>query len=108
MTNISKDLQPKLQLQKASPFEAGIAHILLIIVLLIGLVGGVYLVQRSELFKTKSKATASEILEAVEIRDANGNPLQCDTSTDPNLPTCTTTTKDISVTVKKSDALRSD
>ena len=54
--------------------EKGAAHILLIILLIIGLITAVYLVNNKKT-NIKSKASGS-IISAFEIKDANGNALQ--------------------------------
>ena len=64
--------------------------------LLIGLGVGVYLVQRQQTMK--SKASAGSFVNAFEIKDKDGNLIQCDSSTNP--PTCTTRTLDVTVKVK--------
>ncbi len=69
--------------------------------LIVGIGAGVYLVQRQQTFK--SKASAGNFVNAFEIKDANGNILTCDASTNP--PTCTTPTLDIQVRVKDANAL---
>lgn len=69
--------------------------IVVVFVLLIGIGVGVYLVQRQQTMK--SKAAAGSFVNAFEIKDKDGNLIQCDSSTNP--PTCTTKTLDISVKV---------
>lgn len=66
-----------------------------LLVLIAGVGAGVYLVQTQQILK--SKATTN-FVDAFEIKDANGNILTCDGSTNP--PTCTTSTLDIQVRVK--------
>lgn len=66
------------------------------LVLMVGLAGGVYLVQQQQ--RLKSKAAQQDFVDAFEIKDANGNPITCDKSVYP--PVCTTQTLDISVRVK--------
>ena len=78
-----------------------IAHLLLIIILAVGLVTGLYLVQHPQIFKPK--ASSSPILDAFEIKDADGNVLNCDGNTNP--PTCTTSTQDVTIRVKDLNAL---
>ncbi len=70
--------------------------IVVVFVLLIGLGVGVYLVQRQQTIK--SKASAGSFVNAFEIKDKDGNLIQCDSSTNP--PTCTTQTLDVTVKVK--------
>lgn len=70
--------------------------IIVIGMLIVGIGVGVYLVQRQQIIK--SKASAGNFVNAFEIKDKNGNTIQCDSSTNP--PTCSTNTLDISVRVK--------
>ncbi len=70
--------------------------IIVIFVLLVGLGVGVYLVQRQQTIK--SRASAGSFVNAFEIKDKDGNLIQCDSSTNP--PTCTTKTLDVTVQVK--------
>lgn len=69
--------------------------LIVISVLIVGLGAGIYLVQREQTIK--SRAAAENFVTAFEIKDANGNPVSCDSSTNP--PTCTTPTLDINVRV---------
>ncbi|OGE19358.1 hypothetical protein A3J19_04235 [Candidatus Daviesbacteria bacterium RIFCSPLOWO2_02_FULL_41_8] len=68
--------------------------IIVVLVLVVGLVVGIYLVQKQQTLK--SKATTS-FVNAFEIKDSNGNVITCDASTNP--PTCNTPTLDINVKV---------
>lgn len=70
--------------------------VVVVFVLLIGLGVGVYLVQRQQTMK--SKASAGSFVNAFEIKDKDGNLIQCDSSTSP--PTCITQTLDVTVKVK--------
>ncbi len=70
--------------------------VIVVLLLVVGMGEGVYLVQRQQIIK--SKASAGSFVNAFEIKDKNGNTIQCDSSTNP--PTCTTKTLDISVRVK--------
>lgn len=70
--------------------------IIVVFVLLIGIGVGVYLVQRQQTIK--SKAAAGSFVNAFEIKDKDGNLIQCDSNTNP--PTCTTKTLDVTVKVK--------
>ncbi len=51
---------PTIMLNLNNMNQKGIAHILLIIILIIGIIAGVYLVQRTQIFKPKA---ASQIVE---------------------------------------------
>lgn len=73
-----------------------IIGIIIIFVLVIGVGVGVYLVQRQQTMK--SKAAAGSFVNAFEIKDKDGNVIQCDGSTNP--PTCTTKSLDVTVKVK--------
>lgn len=78
-----------------------IISFVMMIILMVGIPVGVLLVQKTQILK--SKASSSPILDAFEIKDANGNLLTCDGNTNP--PTCTTSTLDITIRVKDLDAL---
>lgn len=73
-----------------------IIGIIVILVLVVGVGVGVYLVQKQQTIK--SKASAGSFVNAFEIKDKDGNVINCDSSTSP--PTCTTKTLDITVKVK--------
>lgn len=73
-----------------------IIGIIIIFVLVVGVGVGVYLVQRQQTMK--SKAAAGSFVNAFEIKDKDGNLIQCDSSTNP--PTCTTKSLDVTVKVK--------
>lgn len=79
-----------------------IAHIILIIILAIGLVAGLYLVQHPQIFKPK--ASSNPIIDALEMKDADGNTINCDSSTNP--PTCETSTQDITIKIRDLDILQ--
>lgn len=83
--------------------QRGIAHIGLIVLLIIGISVGVYLIKRDQSAVFKSQAYQSEILSALDIRDQNGNPLNCDESVSP--PVCETEDLDIKIRVKDKTAL---
>lgn len=79
----------------------GIAAIVLI---MISIAASVYLVQRQQTLKSKAAAgDPGYFVEAFEMRDANGNLIACDSSTNP--PVCTTNTLDISVRVQNTTPL---
>lgn len=76
------------------------------IVLLVGLFVGVYLVQRQQQIKSRaSTPERTNLLQAFEFKDANGNVLQCTPAQDSEPVTCTTSTLDINVRLKDSSAL---
>lgn len=79
-----------------------IAHIILIIILGVGLIVGVYLVQHPQIFRPK--ASANPIIDALEMKDVDGNVINCDGSTNP--PTCETSTQDILIKIKDLDILQ--
>lgn len=82
--------------------QTGVVHILLLIVLLAGIVGGVYLVNNSTLI-FKPKASSNPIINALEMKDSSGKSITCDSSTNP--PNCETETQDITIKIKDLDAL---
>ena len=79
-----------------------IAHLILIIILAAGLIAGVYLVQHPQIFRPKAGG-GSPIIGALEMKNADGSVINCDTSTNP--PTCETATQDIEIKVKDLNAL---
>ncbi len=85
--------------------QKGFIHILgsiLLLVILLGGVGvGLYLVQHSTIFK--SKASQAPILDALEMTDSTGNPIQCDASTNP--PTCNISSPEVNFKIKNINAL---
>jgi len=91
--------------QKGSPCgEAGIiTHIVLIIILAVGLIAGLYLVQHPQIFRPKAGG-GSPIIPALEMRDSNGENINCDTSANP--PVCETSTQDITIKIKDLDILQ--
>ncbi len=80
--------------------QKGIVHLILILILVAGLIAGLYLVQNTQIFKPKASNTW---VNAFEIKDANGNVINCDASTSP--PTCETSTEEVEIKVKDLDAL---
>ncbi len=83
--------------------EAGvIAHLILIIILAIGLVVGLYLVQHPQIFRPK--ASSNPLIDALEIKEADGKIINCDSSANP--PTCETSTQDITIKIKNLDILQ--
>lgn len=79
-----------------------IAHILLIIILVAGLIAGVYLVQHPQIFRPKAGG-GSPIIGALEMKDSNGGDIHCDGA---NPPVCETSTQDIIIKIKDLDALQ--
>lgn len=69
--------------------------VLLILVLGAGLIGAVYMLQQQQNLKSKA---ATNIIQAFDIKDDQGNSLSCDGSTNP--PTCTTSSLDIKIKIK--------
>lgn len=86
--------------------QKGVAHIALIIILLTGIVVGVYLIKQKGFFTFRSKAEQPEILNALELTDQDGNPLECNGAVTPI--TCTTSTLYIKVKMKNKSALTPD
>ena len=73
-----------------------IIGIVILLVLLAGVGIGVNLVQKQQTLK--SKASGESFINAFELKDKNGNLIQCDGSTNP--PVCATGTLDVNVRVK--------
>lgn len=63
-----------------------------VIILLVGLIAGIYLVQQTQIFKPKA---ATNILNAFEITGPDGKALKCDGSTNP--PTCETSSLEVTI-----------
>lgn len=79
-----------------------IANILILIILGVGIVAGLYLIQHPQIFKPKAGGE-SLIIQALEMKDSEGNVVDCDSSTNP--PTCTTSSQDVTIKIKDLDAL---
>lgn len=73
-----------------------IISVVVFIILLLGIPVGVFLVQKTQILK--SRASSNPIIDALDIKDSSGNPITCNSSTNP--PTCETSTQDITITVK--------
>lgn len=71
--------------------------VVLIIILIIGILVGVYLV-RNQSTTTKTQA-ASNVISSFEFKDANGNILTCTPNAD-DIPVCITPTLQITATLK--------
>ena len=71
--------------------------IIIMVILVLAIPVTVYLAQTQQIFKSRAGGGDS-FLNAFEVRDGNGNILNCDHSTNP--PTCITTTQDVSLTIK--------
>lgn len=82
--------------------QRGIIHMLPLILILIGIVAGVYLIQKNGL-TYKSKASQSEICSALSIKDKYGKDLECDCGQTP--PVCKTKSLDINIRVKYKTSL---
>lgn len=61
----------------------------------------VFLVQKTTIFK--SKAASAPIVDALEIKDSDGNIINCDSTTNP--PTCPVSTTDVTIKLKNPNAL---
>lgn len=86
--------------------QSGIVHILPLILILIGIIAGVYLIQKNEMLTYKSNASQSEICSALSITDRNGKDLECDCGQTP--PVCKTKSLDINIRVKDKTGLTSN
>lgn len=84
--------------------EKGVVHIfggLAVLLLIAGIIVGVYLVQKQQLFK--SKASSAPIIDALEIKDNNGKIINCDSNTNP--PTCEISDPNITIRLKDTSVL---
>lgn len=77
-------------------------QLIILLVLLAGVGVGIYLTQKTQIFKPKA---AVNLLSAFEIKDANGNILNCRMDSDGVTPVCDTPTLDVSIRVKDVNAL---
>lgn len=75
-----------------------IIGIILIALVLIGVAVGVYLVQKQQ--SLKSKASATNFINAFEITNPNGTPIPCQMTATPGVAECNTNTLDVKVRVK--------
>lgn len=59
--------------------ERGIVHLIPLLILLIGIIAGVYLVQKTQIFKPKAASSSVEILDGDCVKLNNGEKeLVCD------------------------------
>lgn len=79
-----------------------ISHILLFVLLIAGIVIGLYLVQRPQIFRSRANE-GSQIVSIMEMKDSNNKDIHCNTSTTP--PVCETETQNISIKIKDFDLL---
>lgn len=73
-----------------------------VLILLVGLIVGVYLVKRQQITKTRA---AVDLSNALEIRDADNNLLTCTPASGTTPMTCTTSTLNIKLKVTNPNAL---
>lgn len=81
---------------KIGEFQISKLQLIVVVILLVGLVVGLYLVQRTQIFKPR--ATGETILNAFDITDVNGSPLPC--RMEGNTPTCDTSSLDVKIKLK--------
>lgn len=84
--------------------QKGAAHILLIALLIVGLIVGVYLIVNQET-NLKSKASGS-IINAFDIRDANGKEVKCTENTTTGIPECEIETLEFTMGLKDSSVIQ--
>ena len=72
-----------------------ILSLTILLVILLSIPVGAYLIQRQQILKSRATTTA---LDAFELKDVQGNLINCDSSTNP--PTCTTNSLDFTVRVR--------
>lgn len=80
--------------------EQGVAHLLLLVIILIGLVVGIYLLQTQKIFKSKA---SNNMMNAFEFNNNKNQVLNCDGSVNP--PVCNTNSLDVTVQVKDLEEL---
>lgn len=74
-----------------------IAYIVLFVLLIVGIVIGVYLVQHPQIFRPKA-SEGNQIIPVLEMKDSQGKEINCDASVNP--PSCETETQDITIKVR--------
>lgn len=84
---------------KIGEFQISKLQIIVVAVLLIGLAAGLYLVQRTQIFKPRA-AAEDRLLEVFEITDVNGSPLPCQPKQGASPTTCTTSSLDVKIKLK--------
>lgn len=72
-----------------------ILSITFFLILLLAIPVGLYLIRQQQVLRSRATTTN---LDAFELKDARGNTINCDSSTNP--PTCITGTLDFTVRVK--------
>ena len=70
------------------------------IILLVGLIAGVFLVQRTQIFKPRADVGPINLKSAFKITNKNGTELQCEPDQSGVL-TCTTDTLEVNISVKE-------
>ena len=78
-----------------------IVSVIILGILILAIPIGVFLAQKTTIFK--SKAASAPIVDALEIKDGDGNIINCDSNTNP--PTCPISTTDVTIMLKNPDAL---
>lgn len=86
---------------KIGEFTISKFQIVAVVILLVGLIAGIYLVQKTQIFKPKA-AVGDRILNAFEITDRDGNLLPCQMEGDPPTPTCQTSNLEVKIKLKPS------
>lgn len=84
---------------KIGEFTISKFQIVGVVILLVGLIAGIYLVQKTQIFKPKA-AAGDKILNAFEITDRDGSPLPCRMEGDPPTPTCQTSNLEVKIKLK--------
>lgn len=84
---------------KIGEFTISKFQIAAVVILLVGLIAGIYLVQKTQIFKPKA-AVGDRILNAFEITDSAGSQLPCQMEGDPPILTCQTSNLDVKIKLK--------
>ncbi len=80
-------------------------QILVLIIIILGIGSGVMLLQRQQLIKSRATVTNNAWMNGFELKDNRGNPISCNTNTDP--PECIIGDESSTIGVKDTNILNS-
>lgn len=75
-------------------------QIAIVVILIIGLAVGVFLVQRTQIFKPRADVGAIDLTKAFKITNDQGVELRCEPAQGSTPVTCTTDTLNVQISVK--------